>query len=183
MAKVRGMGFVALLEYVRERKGEKGVEELLANFNADEKNILSNIKPKDWYPLDLNVRALTAADKMFGNGDLKLVKEMGRWGAEYNLKWFLKLFLSFATPQKIVKKWPTLWELNFDAGRLEVIKLEKNSATVRIRDFKSERPICLAVIGWGELSLEKTGAKNIRSKETKCTAWGDDCCEYQFEWE
>lgn len=183
MAKFRGIGFVALLEYVREKKGEKGVEELLANFSEDEKNILSNIKPKDWYPLDLNARLLTAADKLLGNGDLKLAKELGKYGANYNLKWFLKLFLAFVTPQKIVKKWSTLWELNFDTGKMEIVELKENSATVRITNFKSERPICLAVIGWGELSLEKTGAKNIRIKETKCTAWGDDCCEYQFEWE
>lgn len=183
MANVRGVAIASLFKYIREKAGEKSLKEILATRDEQVRKELLSLKPRDWHPYEKAQVLYRVIDEKIGKGDPNFWVELGKYTAEDNLKWFLKLFLSFATPKKIVKKWPTLYSLYFDEGELQVVKLGDKSATTRLSDIDITHNTCLIIRGWGELSLEKAGAKNIQIKEVKCIEKGDGYTEWENKWE
>ena len=84
---------------------------------------------------------------------------------------------------KIIKKFPVLWGLYNDTGRMEIADPKENSATPRLIEYNSTLLADLTVQGWGEYALERVGAKNIKIVQTKCRERGDDCTEWRMMWE
>ena len=180
MTKVRGMAIVSTLRYIREKRG---VEKVLNNLDEETRNIVSNAVIKDWYPYESIVKLYTATDKIIGNGDLNLCEEIGEFIAKDNLNFFLRLFVSFSTPKKILRKTNTLWGRYLDSGEVVMVKEEENSAVYRLINFDSKRVQCLVIVGWLKVALDMVDAKNIQVIETKCKAKGEaDYCEFLMKW-
>jgi len=182
MDQVRGIACISILKYLRERKGEKAVEEVLAGLEPEEKASLQNIKPKDWASYDTMTKVWYSILDIMGGDKEETSKILARYIAEDNIKWFLQLYLAFATPEKIMKKIPTLWKMYFDKGEVITEKLEKGLCISKAVNYTPRPYSCICGIEWTRYALEKCGAKNIRIKEIKCIRKGDDCCEFESRW-
>ncbi len=183
-AQVRGMALLSGLRFVEKRKGKEGLRKVLERLDKETQKIFSNIVIKEWYPYETAVKFQKALVEVIGKGKEEILIEEGKFIAKDNTKWFLRLFLRFATPQKIIKKWPVVWDLYYNKGKLKITTLKENSAVIRLLDFPElKHTTCNSVIGWGFYSLEKTGAHNIEVKETKCREKGDNYSEWHIKWE
>jgi hypothetical protein len=58
--------------------------------------------------------------------------------------------------------------MSFDSGKMEVVKLDRNYATVRLTGFNTTRFTGYALIDWDEYALEKSGSKNVKILLTEC---------------
>src|SRR5688572_19797717 len=131
-----------------------------------------------WYPFDLFVELNLALDRTFGTGDLRLIKTLGRHGADANLTTIYRLFYKVGTIKWILARASRLWGMHYDAGELEVEVGDGREVALRIVGFdRPHRAHCLSVIGWCERSLELSGGANARVEETACRALGGDRCE------
>jgi hypothetical protein len=180
MARLRGLSLVARLEYLR-RKGV--ADRVLSSLDEGVRKVLQDLRPQEWYSYEeVDIPLMRAVDELAARGDEKFFIEMGRFTAEHNAKWYLKLFFRFSSPARILRKFPTLWGIFFDTGRLEIETREK-SAVVRLVDINTIRLSDLTIQGWGEWALERVGAKNVKIVQTKCRERGDQCTEWTLSWE
>lgn len=184
--KVRGVVFQTDAEYVRDKKGKKGVV-------AVEKELerlgfpinYKNIKAISWYPLGLRVVSLLVIRNMFNLQDSD-IEEMGNLAPKYSL--IVKLLMKyFLTIDMTYKESPKYWEKHYTVGRLETpgYSLEKKYFIVRITDFKIHPILCVYFKGYFKRISQflLKDAKNFKTQETKCQFSGDPYHEIVITWE
>jgi hypothetical protein len=137
-----------------------------------------------WYPFDQFVELNLVIDRLFGRGDLALIKQMGRYGADANLTTIYRLFFKVGTVQWILGRAVRLWSAHYDSGTCDVATRGSKAAVLRIRAFSTPHPAhCLSVLGWTERSIELSGGKRPVVEESKCRTRGDELCQIDCAWD
>ena len=137
-----------------------------------------------WYPFEQFVELNETIDRLFGRGDLGLVKQLGRYSADANLTTIYRLFFKVGSVQWILGRAVRLWGAHYDAGYFEVATRGNRAAVLRLRGFPTPHRVhCLAVAGFVERSLELSGGKRPIVEESKCRTRGDEHCQFDASWE
>lgn len=183
MDHIRGIACISILKFLKEKKGDKAVDEVLAILDPDERETIKNAKSKDWLSLDAVIKVWSAILDLMSGDKEENTRVLARYIAVDNTKWFLKLFLKFSTPEKIVTKIPTLWKIYFDKGEVIIEKVEKGLSISKTINYNPRQYMCLSAMEWARYAFEMCGAKNIRMNKTKCIMKGDDFCRVESRWE
>ncbi|HEY4238783.1 MAG TPA: hypothetical protein VGM88_03175 [Kofleriaceae bacterium] len=185
MPNVKGSSLASRVLWVELNHGQRGMERLLAQSSPELRGMIeTKVKLPQWYPLEQFIELNVAIDRLFGKGDLGLIKELGRHGADANLTTIYRLFFKLGTIHWILGRAVRLWSAHYDSGSLDVMTRGPNGAVLRIRGFATPHPVhCLAVRGWCERSIELSGGKQVRVTETKCRTRGDEYCQLETAWE
>ena len=123
---------------------------------------------------------MNTIDRLFGKGDLALVDELARHGADANLTTIYRLFYKVGTTHWILGRAVRLWSAHYDSGYLEVLTRGPKTAVLRIRNFDAPHEIhCRSVMGWATRSIELSGGKKVVSKETRRRIAGDAFCQIE----
>lgn len=185
---VKGSAVTARIRWVRELYGEPGFRRLKdALAPEDRKALEGRILPHEWVPMDLLIAVSIELDRLYGQGDLELCREMGRYSAKANLPTLYRIFYTLGSPAFIVKRAARVWDVHYSSGRLDV-ETGKDAedieyARLRIIGFQTpHRAHCLSVIGWCEQSVELSGGTMISAVETKCRTKGAEVCELLARW-
>lgn len=185
MGQVKGSAVNARVRFVREKWGEDGWRALRATLDPATRAALEGggILPHAWFPYAGFIELNVAIDRMYGNGDLQLCYEMGRYGAEVNLPTLYRIFMRFGSPMYLFEKSARLWQVNYDSGRMVPVAEGRSEVRLRIEEFDDpHRAHCMSVLGWASRGLELTGAKLILADEGLCRTRGDEACEMSLKW-
>lgn len=171
--------------WVQLGHGDTGLKRLIAQCSPDlREGIERGFSKAAWYPFEQFVELNLVIDRLFGTGDLGLVKQLGRYGADANLTTIYRLFFKVGSVQWILGRSVRLWSAHYDSGFLEVATRGSKAAVLRIRGFATpHRAHCLSVAGWAERSIELSGGKRTVLEETKCRTRGDELCQLDATWE
>src|SRR5688500_16904259 len=121
MANVKGTAFSSRLLWVRLNHGQEGLERLAAEVGSGLAAVLRDgAVMSKWYPFVQFVELNLAIDRMYGRGDLSLIKTLGRHGADANLTTIYRLFYKVGTVKWILARASRLWGLHYDSGNLYV---------------------------------------------------------------
>lgn len=184
MAQVKGSAVLARMQFIEERFGPGASTKLRSALDSSAQAALdARILPHSWVPYDLFVDLSVRIDELFGNGDLSLCYELGRYAAGVNLPTLYRIFYKLGTPHFIFRKAARVWEVHYDSGRL--IPTEEGEKAIRIKILDFDRPHrahCLSVKGWAARSIEMSGAVLDSIKEERCRLWGDGACEMTLSW-
>lgn len=185
MANVKGTAFSSRLLWVRLNHGQEGLERLAAAVEAPLAGLLRDgAVMSKWYPFEQFVELNLAIDKMWGRGDLTLIKSLGRHGADANLTTIYRLFYKVGTVKWIMARASRLWGLYYDSGMMHVDMHPGREVGLRLEGFDSpHRAHCLAVWGWAERSVELSGGAQVAAQEIACRAQGDDSCRLRISWQ
>ncbi len=185
VANVKGSALSSRVLWVQLGHGAAGVERLLAQTSPELRaNIEMGVSKAKWYPFEQFVELNVTIDRLFGRGDLGLVKQLGRFGADANLTTIYRLFFKVGSPQWILGRSVRLWSAHYDSGFAEVAMRGPKAAVMRIRGFATpHRAHCLSVAGWAERSIELSGGKRAIVEESNCRTRGDDLCTLEVTWE
>jgi hypothetical protein len=185
VANVKGSALASRVLWVELGHGEAGMARLRAQASPELKKILdAGIHKAHWYNFDQFIELNVALDRIFGKGDLGLIKQIARDGADANLTTIYRLFFKLGSVNWILGRAVRLWSAHYDTGYLEVMTRGPRSAVLRIRGFATPHPVhCLAVAGWCERSVELSGGKRVTLEETKCRNRGDELCQMDVRWE
>ena len=161
------------------------MERLLSQVSPELKaSIEMTISKAKWYPFEQFVELNVVIDRLFGKGDLGLIKTLGRYGADANLKTIYRLFYKVGTVHWILGRAVRLWSAHYDSGYLEVATRGPKAAVLRVRGFATPHPAhCLSVSGWAERSIELSGGGRPIIEESKCRTRGDELCQLDATWE
>ena len=185
MPNVKGSAISSRCLWVRLHHGDEGVKEVARRVGAATRAALDcgAVDKAAWYPFDVFVDLNEAIDQVFGAGDLALVRTLGRFGAEANLRTILRLFYMVGTVKWVLDRAARLWDLHYDSGKLLIVRKPGNEVEMRIVRFATpHRAHCLSVAGWAERSVELSGGKDVKMIETACRARGDDDCSFDVSW-
>lgn len=184
MANVKGTAFSSRLLWVRLNHGQEGLERLAAAVESDLAAVLRDgAVMSKWYPFEQFVELNLAIDRMYGRGDLSLIKNLGRHGADANLTTIYRLFYKVGTVKWILARASRLWGLHYDSGNLYIDLYPGREVGLRIEDFESpHRAHCLSVLGWAERSIELSGGADVKIAETACRTRGGPACRFRASW-
>ena len=180
--KVKGGALLSRLAFIREQRGEEGVQRVLQRLSDADRKLCSPILVGGWYPFELNARLDEAIAAEMRMGEEVFVL-MGEKSAEQNLGGSHRAMLSQGDPHGLLRRAPQIYQMYYDTGRRTYERLGDKKAVLRTYDAPAfSHHDCLTVIGWHRKAIEMCGATNVRVIETKCRAKGADCCEYVCEW-
>jgi hypothetical protein len=185
VANVKGSALSSRVLWVQLNHGAAGMDRLLPECTAELRaNIERGIAKATWYPFEQFIELITNVDRLFGKGDLSLVRELARHGADANLTTIYRLFYKVGTTHWILGRAVRLWSAHYDTGILEVLTRGPKTAVLKIRNFDTPHKVhCMSVMGWAERSIELSGGKQVHSEETKCRMSGDAWCQIESSWE
>jgi hypothetical protein len=144
----------------------------------------AGVEKARWYPIRTFLELNVLIDRLFGKGDLSLIRELGRHGADANLTTIYRLFYKVGTTHWILGRAVRLWSAHYDTGFLEVFTRGPREAILRIHAFAHpDRAHCLSVMGWCERSIELSGGLDVEITETRCRTRGDELCQLEASWE
>lgn len=184
MAQVKGSALSTRVLWVSLNHGQAGVARLAEAASPALRVVLTQgVVRATWYPSALFVELNERIDALFGAGDLALVRELGRFGAEANLTTIYRLFYKVGTIQWILGRASRLWGLHYDSGRMLLRKVGADAVEMEIADYdQPHRAHCLAVMGWIEKSIELSGGTAVQCEERSCRAIGDARCRWLMRW-
>jgi hypothetical protein len=185
VANVKGSALSSRVLWVQLNHGKAGIDRLVAQCSPELRvEIERGIEKARWYPFEQFIELNVVIDRLFGKGDLKLVKELGRYGADANLTTIYRLFYKVGTAHWILGRAVRLWSAHYDSGYLEVLTRGPKTAVLRVRGFATPDVVhCLSVAGWCERSIELSGGKDVQVVEPKCRTRGDELCQIEASWE
>lgn len=185
MPNVKGSAIASRALWVRLHHGEEGFARLNAALTpATRATLVEPINKAKWYPFAAFIELNEVIDRLFGKGDLQLVRALGRAGADANLTTVYRLFYMVGTPKWILDRAARLWDLHYDSGRLVPVRYPGNEIELRIVGFaEPHRVHCLSVWGWAERSIELSGGKNLLTLERSCRTRGDAECLFYAKWD
>jgi hypothetical protein len=185
VANVKGSALASRVLWVQLGHGSTGVDRMLAQCSPELRgSIESGLHKAKWYPFDQFVELNLVIDRLFGTGDLKLVRQLGRHGADANLTTIYRLFFKVGTVHWILGRAARLWTAHYDSGMLEIMTRGPRAAVGRIRGFATPHQVhCLSVAGWCERSVELSGGGAAEVVETRCRTRGDELCQLEINWE
>jgi hypothetical protein len=184
VSNVKGSAFASRILWVRLHQGESGVARVARKVSPDLGDVLrTGAVMSRWYPFEMFVELNLALDRVFGAGDMGLIRTLGRHGADAHLTTIYRLFYKVGTVKWILARAPRLWGMHYDSGMLHVDSYPGREAALRIEGFSHpHRAHCLSVQGWTERSVELSGGGEVRSEETACRASGDPSCRFLVSW-
>lgn len=184
MANVKGTAFSSRLLWVRLNHGQEGLERLAAAVDSGLAELLhEGAVMSRWYPFEQFVELNLAIDRMYGRGDLSLIKSLGRHGADANLTTIYRLFYKVGTVKWILARASRLWGLHYDSGNLYVDMYPGREVGLRIENFETPHQAhCLSVLGWAERSIELSGGADVKIVEIACRTRGGPACRFRAGW-
>lgn len=180
--KVKGGALLSRLAFVKDGRGEEGVQRVLARLPEADRAACNPILTGSWYPFELNQRLDEAIAAEMGIGE-KVFIVMGEKSATHNLGGAHRAMLSPGDPHGLLRRTPQIYSMYYDTGRRTYEGAGDRKAILRTYDAPTfSRHDCLTVVGWHQKAIEMCGGKSPKVTETKCRAAGADYCEYVCEW-
>lgn len=180
--RVKGGPLLARFAFVRELRGEEGVQRVLARLPDADRAACANIFTGGWYPFELNEKIDAAVAAEMGMGD-DVFLLMGEKSAMQNLTGPHRAMISIGDPHGLLRRSPQVYQMYYDTGRRAYETGGEKKAILRTYDAETfSRNDCLTVVGWHRKAIEMCGGLDARVTETKCRARGAEHCEYVCEW-
>lgn len=181
---MKGSALASRLLWVRLGQGDAGMARLRAAVSPALATVVAEgAAMARWYPFEQFVELNEAIDRTFGAGDLGLVKELARFGADANLKTVYRLFYKVGTVRWILGRAARLWGAHYDEGELLVVEDRPREIVMEIAGWSRPHAVhCRSVEGWAERSIEISGGRDARVDSVACRARGDDRCLLRGAW-
>lgn len=188
--RVRGLGPLAALAYVRDKGRRDLMKQVLSRLTEPEVTMLigtgeaqSGLQPRAWYPLTLHSNLLRAIDETVGEGDRRVLHEVGRYMANRDIRRVFRPFLKVGKPGWIFELAPRLWRTYQSHGTWEFDRTPVSLiATLRSRPLDDD-VWCAMFMGWMEAALEMSGAAEVDGSHPACAGLGAPHCVYTVRWE
>lgn len=184
--KARGQVFLTDFKYIKEVKGEEGIEALKKKIKEWGDIIdYEKIKTMEWYPVGLRALSLLAIKEAFGWGD-KEIEEMGKTipKISFIVKMLMKTFLSI---RRSFIEAANYWKKHYLIGELVPAELDekKKYLFLRLKNFKIHPILCVYLRGYfytiANLILK---SEKITIEETRCAfKEGDPYHEFLIKWQ
>lgn len=180
MARVKGTSLVGVVKALRRNR--ERAEALLPEPLQD--YLETRVLPSDWYPLEDHVELLRVLGEILKPGQGTEVWEvMGRVTAREHLGETYSHLSRGSGSRAAIRRSATLWQTQFDSGRLDLRFHGPGDAEMELVDFAlPSSELCGILAGYFLESFEVTGARDVRVEKRECRAGGGARCRWRITW-
>ncbi|MBN1596502.1 hypothetical protein JW933_11305 [candidate division FCPU426 bacterium] len=185
MGNIKAIGFITIAQYISEYHGAEISEKIKNTLEGKDQEALfaKNPLPISWIDYGAYIRYLITADKILGNGDLKMAEKLVSYEVNKNFKTIYKMFVALATPTLLFAKTPMMFKQYFDAGKMSAEVIGKNQVDFKLADFPNvplhhEFHFHVVFTELGKMA----GGKVTEARHAKCLARGDEYCISHLTW-
>lgn len=180
MAKVKGTSLLGIVKALR--RSRERAEALLAEPLQD--YLHTRILPSEWYPLADQLELLRVLGRLVKPPSGTDVWEMmGRVTAREHLGEIYTHLSRGTGSRAAMRRSATLWQTQFDNGRLELRFRGPGEAEMELLDFAlPSHELCGILAGYFLESFEVTGARDVRVRKSECRAEGAQRCLWRITW-
>lgn len=184
MTRIKGTAIRGALKFVKNADGSVSIPDVIAALPDDVRPVFDQrILASEWYPYPAYAELLREIDGALGQGDLRLMPELGRFLAEQDVQGVLRIIASFSSVESLVSKGEWFWSRYCDTGRSIVLESDAGKAIMALQDFPNVAiHHCHAITGWLGGLAERVGGKSVRSVQTRCVHRGDTRCQWEATW-
>jgi V4R domain-containing protein len=184
MAHFKGTVFESTRLFTVREFGEEGLERVLAELSADDRDVLRALHAIGWCPVEPVLNFHHALDRVFGHGDLELCVKAGHFSAGWSFNTILKMFVRFRSPAWLIERATSVWGRYHDTGRWQIDAISPTRIQGEICDFAVRDPaFCARLRGWLQGAVELTGGQRVQVSETRCACNGHGHCSFLLTWE
>jgi hypothetical protein len=182
---VRGSALRSRLLWVKEQYGTQGLVQLERELSAAGRFVLhENVDPRAWYNFPLFVEIGTVMDRLWGNGELSLNIELGRYGARVGTPWLYQPFIRLGSIDWVLQRASKLWAELFTAGAF-LVKHEpgQSRAEGEIVEFPATHMVLVySCLGFSMGCIELSGGKNVTGEVVSARARGAERDLLRVSW-
>lgn len=179
---VKGAMVRAHLQFVRDRFGGPAVERTLATLPAPVAAELHHVLASTWCAFETLVLLDRAIARAAGQDERRLMRELGRYSAEINLKTVYRAFHRDEI-HDFFRRSATLHKQFQDFGACEYEQVGPTQARIRIRDSVCFSPAyCASETGYLEQVIAIYGGTDARISESTCQCAHDPLCTFELHW-
>lgn len=185
MSRTKAVHLKSYKKFVATQGGEVVYLNILSQLSEEDRNVVEGtVHLGQWLDYDLWWRLLTIADRVLGNGDYAIVRQIGAFDAKENLSTIYKVFIAMMSIPAVVRRSSMIWKQYYDSGTINVVSVEAKQAELHLVDFP-DLPLHHEeeLLGWMGAAIEMTGSKLKKIEHTTCMAKGDPCCTFLLEWD
>jgi len=179
----KGNWVAARHQYVAERWGERGIEDVAARLTPRFREaFLHPPLPFVWQPLAYVIHIDRGIFEGPMERDLSQMRLFGEFISEHDLNALYRMFFKVGTPSFILKRANVIFRQYIRGGTLEPT-VEGTSATIAVHDIVLPYYQCEhGIPGWLEAAMRVTGARDPSVQQSLCVHRGDPHCALQVEW-
>lgn len=181
---VKGSVLIGLLKYIFKELTEQQKDIFLLQIDEVYRNkiIENRILSTDRVDVSMVNKLTLIAASVKGKPAKVFAKDVGRFGAEEGMKSAFAIYSRIKTPNAQMAKASVMWSSLYDKGKMETIRVSKDTAIVRLINIPTETIMCERIYGWLERTNQIAGLKNVKVVHTKCCSFGQSHCEWQITW-
>jgi hypothetical protein len=178
---MKGISFDNAQRFVLDRFGEEPWLRVLERVGPDDRLELEGMVSVGWYDVYMYARMIRAIDACCGQGDLRLLPQLGAFAAERDFNRTLRLLLRALNPEAIVHAQRRLWSHFHGAGSWDASVVPTGLRGV-LKDWASEPALCQQLVGYLTRLVEFTGGKNVNVLHPECRGEGRPACVFDVQY-
>jgi hypothetical protein len=184
LSHVKGSHLANTRGFILSSFGPDGYAKVAELLSPATREAIESVTGVGWYPVELHRELLHALDRAHdADRGHEVVRRAAASDIEFAVTRIHRLFFRFANPGFLLERATDIWVRFYDSGVWDVTRFTDTSAAGTLRDFAITDPLyCEYVRGFILRLFELVGAREPRTKHTKCRARGDAGCRFEGEW-
>jgi hypothetical protein len=191
VSQTKGAVFRGFLEWMQHEFGSDVTRHLHARLSPELKRMVDpdepalGVLPSSWYPDELPNRILELLlQPMDEQARLRVLREGTRYTMEKTFRSIYRpLMRLFVSPERCAKLVQKAWQTNYDTGTATWIYRGPGLIDSEVTGWLGHHPYrCEISRVSGELLLELTGCKSVKSVRTACLSQGAPSCRAVITW-
>lgn len=186
MSRIKGAAIRARLEFVRERHGDEALQRVVDTLDEMDQVILTGtVLPSIWYPFQVLANFDEAACRLLGEGDHALFELAGEAVGEQHARSIYRVFFRETDPARVLRLASCIYANYYSGlGRLSLRgdQEEDRERLVISGVSGAARSNCLTALAYFRTVLGVCTGMQVDARETRCSCWGDEACEFEFHW-
>ncbi len=185
---VKGLALISCKNFVEKRFNQPDIEKFIKALDQETVLIYNNIVPNKFYPITTFIKINKAIVDIFNNGNISILKKLGRFCADEAVRGIYRVFFKFGTPQFIIRQAANVFSKYYDKGKLNILYTKNNVAAAEligfnnIEDISLIKYVCTTIEGWIERSVEICSGKTTNTEHSKCTSKNEGSCIFTCKW-
>jgi len=169
----------AHLDWVRQQRGDRGVEEVLNRLPEKVADDLRHVLATMWFPF----RFLILLDRAIAEVHVEsAIREIGRWSAQQNLSTTYRMFRR-QDIHDFFERSAALHSQFQDFGIEVYQKTGENAGKITHRDYATYSPVyCESACGYYEQVMKIHGASKAVVDHPACLGRGAKECVFDLRW-
>ncbi len=183
---IKGTAIKARVDYLRARFGEKGLARVVEALSPEHRSYLrDDVIISSWYPFSLSEDIMSCAERILGNNDGALCREVGAASCRFGFETVYKKFATASDPRKAIAAFSgVLWKNYWDTGRVEARSLDPGHTEIELHDFNVPHPtLCHVLHGFFETAMKTWGASHVLVAHPRCHGKGARNCVFTVSWD